>query len=123
VVWTCLYIMLGCALAIIWNARGARGRGVAVALFAVQFALNVAWSPVFFALHQITAAFGLILAMIAAAFVTFLAFGRVRRSAAYLMLPYLAWLCFAAALNYDYMRLNPDAQTLVPGGRTNQISA
>lgn len=122
-VWGTLYVLLGFALAIVLDARGARGRGLAVSLFAVQFALNLAWSPLFFALHQVSAAFWLILVMFAAALAACLAFARVRPAAAWLMTPYLAWLCFAAALNYDYDRLNPEAETLVPAGATSQIAA
>lgn len=122
-VWSVLYVMLGLALASVLNARGNRSREVAVALFAIQFAINLAWSPLFFALHQVTAAFWLILAMFVAALATTFAFANVRRAAAWLMVPYLAWLCFAAALNYDYDRLNPDAETLVPGSVTTQIAS
>lgn len=122
-VWSILYVMLGLALASVLNARGNRAREVAVALFVLQFAINLAWSPLFFAFHQISAAFWLILAMFAAALATTFAFGVVRKAAAWLMVPYLAWLCFAAALNYDYDRLNPDAETLVPGTVTTQIAS
>ena len=52
VAWTTLYILIGLALAMILNARGARGRGLAVALFVGQFALNLAWTPLFFGAHR-----------------------------------------------------------------------
>jgi tryptophan-rich sensory protein len=122
-VWATLYVLLGFALALVIDARGARSRGVAVTLFVVQFVLNLAWSPLFFALHQVTAAFWLIVAMFLAALATCFAFANVRPLAGWLMVPYLAWLCFAAALNWDYDRLNPDAETLVPDARTTQIAA
>jgi translocator protein len=121
VVWTILYALQGLALASVLNARGNGLRGVAIALFVVQFALNLAWSPLFFALHQVAAAYWLIVAMFLTALATTLVFGRVRPLAAWLMTPYLAWLCFAAALNNDYRRLNPDAERLVPGSTTTQI--
>lgn len=122
-VWSVLYVLIGFALAIVLNARGNRAREVAVTLFGLQLAINLAWSPLFFALHQVTAAFWLILAMFVAAVATTFAFSVVRKSAAWLMVPYLAWLCFAAALNHDFDRLNPDAETLVPGEVTTQISS
>lgn len=122
-VWSVLYVMLGLALAGVINARGNRTRGVAIALFILQFAINLTWSPLFFALHQVSAAFWVILAMFAAALATTFAFAVVRRSSAWLMVPYLAWLCFAAALNYDFDRLNPDAETLVPNSVTTQIGS
>lgn len=119
--WTILYIMQGVALAMVWNARGNRLRGTAIALFLIQFVANLAWSPLFFALHQVTAAFWLIVAMFVAAFATTLVFGQIRALAAWLMVPYLGWLCFAAALNNDYRQLNPDAELLVPGAASSQI--
>ncbi len=118
VAWTALYVMLGLAVAFVLNARGSRYRGYAVALFIVAIVLNLAWSPVFFGLHKMTLALVIIGAMFVAALATTFAFGRVRTTAAWLMVPYLAWLCFAAVLNYNYIRLNPGAEGLVvePGG-------
>ena len=55
IVWTVLYVMLGLAAALIGAARGARGRGLALGLFIVQLAINLAWSPVFFGAHLMTA--------------------------------------------------------------------
>lgn len=112
--WTVLYILMGVALAMILNARGARWRRAAIVAFAVQLALNLAWSPLFFAAHRVVAAFWLILAILVAAVVTTVVFGRVRRGAAWLMVPYLAWLAFAAILNWQVHALNPGAATLVP---------
>lgn len=119
--WTILYAFMGLALAMIVAARGARGRGMAITLFVVQLALNLAWSPLFFAAHQVSAAFLLILVLIVAAMAATLAFARIRPNAAALMLPYLAWLVFAATLNYSIDRLNPDAETLAPGRAHTQI--
>jgi tryptophan-rich sensory protein len=59
--------------------------------------------------------------MIAISAVTALLFWRIRRSAALLMLPYLAWLGFASYLNYEILRLNPDAESLAPGNRGPDI--
>ena len=52
IVWTILYVMMGLAAALIAAARGAPGRGLALAMFGVQLVINMAWSPVFFGLHQ-----------------------------------------------------------------------
>ncbi|HEX8450387.1 MAG TPA: TspO/MBR family protein [Allosphingosinicella sp.] len=119
--WTLLYILLGFAVALILHAKGARGRGLALALFVLQLVLNYAWSPIFFAYHEVAAAFWTILAMIAISAVTALLFWRIRRSAGLLMLPYLAWLCFAAALTWQIWALNPGASELAPGGSTTDI--
>lgn len=121
VAWTILYVLIGFALAMVVAARGASGRGLAAGLFAAQLALNLAWSPLFFAAHRPAAAFVLILAIIVATVAAMLAMARVRRRAALLMLPYLAWLCFAAALTHAIDRLNPDAATLAPPGARTQI--
>jgi benzodiazapine receptor len=119
--WTVLYVLMGLALAMVLNARGARLRGLAIGLFAVQLIANLAWSPVFFAGHQVVAAFVLILFILVFAIVTTVVFGRVRSAAAWLIVPYLAWLCFATILNWQVHALNPYAETLVPAGAHTQI--
>lgn len=121
-IWTLLYALIGLALAIILGARGARGRRIALALFAFQMVLNLAWSPLFFAAHQVTGALILIMVLFVAAVVTAIRFAMIRRSAGLLLIPYLAWLIFAAVLNYEIMRLNPDAETLVPEAGATQIA-
>ena len=121
VAWSLLYVMIGVALAIVLNARGARGRGVAVALFALGFALALAWQPLFFGAHRIGAALLVIGGMVALGIATTLAFGRIRPLAAWLMVPYLAWICFAAALTWRIGQLNPGAATLVPSAHTTQM--
>ena len=120
--WTALYILLGLALALILHARGARGRGLALGLFAVQLVLNYAWSPIFFAFHQVDAALWTIAAMLAISVVTAVLFWRIRRSAGLLMLPYLGWLCFAALLTFQIGALNPGAAELAPEPSTPDIA-
>ncbi len=119
--WTVLYILMGLAFAMILHARGARGRGVAIALFLVQLLLNLAWSPLFFRAHQIGSALALILILLLVVAVTALSFARIRRVAGLLLLPYLAWLAFASFLNYEIGRLNPGAETLVAPALKTQI--
>lgn len=121
VAWTLLYILMGVALALVLSARGARLRGVAIALFVVQLALNLAWSPLFFAAHQVVPALALIAVLFVTVALTVWAFARVRPLAAWLLVPYLLWLLFAAYLNYGIVRLNPDAATLAPGAANTQI--
>ena len=119
--WSIIYLMIGLALAIVLNARGARGRGVAVGLFVAGFALALAWQPVFFGTHRIGAALAVIGGMLALGIAATVAFGRIRSAAAWLMVPYLAWMCFAAVLTWRIGQLNPDAATLVPAARTTQM--
>ena len=119
--WTLLYILLGFVLAMILHARGARGRRLALGLFLAQLGLNFAWSPVFFAMHQPLPALILILAMIGLTVAAAVLLWWIRRAASLLMLPYLAWLCFASYLNYQIIELNPGAETLVTSGPSADI--
>jgi tryptophan-rich sensory protein len=112
---------MGFALALVINARGSRLRGVAIALFFVQLLLNLAWSPVFFGMHQVSAALTLLIVLFVAALVTTLLFGRIRSLAAWLLVPYLVWLCFAGMLNWEILRLNPNASTLVSSSPSAQM--
>lgn len=122
VAWAAIYVLLGLALAMIVNARGSRLRRPALILFAVHLAANLAWSPLFFGYHQVSAALLLLALIFALALATTFVFARIRKGAAWLMVPYLAWLCFAGVLNYQIDRLNPNAETLVPGSSTSQMS-
>ncbi len=121
-VWTVLYIMLGVAIAMILDARSAPGRTRAIGLFVTQLLVNYSWSPIFFAAHQVSLALFVILANLALAIATTFAFGQVRKAAAWLMVPYMAWLCIAAALNYEMDRLNPDAESAVPPSASTTIA-
>ena len=121
VVWGLLYLMIGLALAMILHARGARGRGMAIALFVVQLVLNLAWTPLFFGAHHIWGALADLIALLLVAIVTTLLFGRIRTMAAWLMLPYLLWIAFAGVLTLRIGELNPGAETLVPGAHTSQV--
>lgn len=121
VAWTTIYILLGLALAMIINARGSTLRKPALALFAAQMAANLVWSPLFFGAHQVFWALVLIGVMFGLALATTLVFGRIRTAAAWLMVPYLVWLCFAGALNYRIHQLNPNGDTLVPASQAPQM--
>ena len=121
VVWPVLYLMLGLAIAMILNARRAAGRGLAIALFVAQLVANLLWSPLFFGMHQVSAALLWLAAIFLLAAGTTYLFARIRPAAAWLMAPYLAWLCFALLLNFQVDRLNPDAETLVVGATSTQI--
>ena len=121
IAWTTLSILMGLAIALILHARGASGRGLALGLFAVQFGLNLAWTPLFFGMHQVGAALVAIVAMLALGIATTVLFGRIRSRAAWLMVPYLVWISFAGVLTWRIGQLNPDAETLVPAAHTSQM--
>lgn len=101
IVWTILFTLMGIALFIIWQQKPRpRKRRIALAAFGIQFILNVGWTPVFFGLQRPGAGL-LVIAMLWIAIVTtIVAFARVSRLAASLLVPYLAWVSFAFVLNY-----------------------
>lgn len=121
VAWSILYILMGLALALVLNARGSRKRPPALILFVVQLVLNLAWTPVFFGMHQVVPALAIIAALVVLLALTIWLFWQVRRTAGMLLLPYLAWICFAFVLLYQIHDLNPDAQSLVPSRAIDQI--
>jgi tryptophan-rich sensory protein len=120
-VWSTFYIVMGFALAIILNARGASNRSVAILLFTIQLALNLAWLPTFFLLHRIMLAFGLLLACLLWTGATTVVFWNIRWSAGVMMMPYLAWLAFAGMLNWQVHELNPKGLIVLPAHSDTQI--
>jgi tryptophan-rich sensory protein len=115
VAWSILYSTIAIAAAIVWGHKQAPGRVLALVLFAIGFVINLSWSPAFFRFHLITPALGIIAVMFVLALATTFAFARVSRVAAWLMVPYLVWLCFAGALNARIMVLNPAADAFQQG--------
>ena len=109
IVWTVLYALMGFALALVCSAWGARLRLLAILAFVLQLVLNLAWSPVFFAEHEIRLALLILAALNIAVLLTVVLFWQVRRVAGLLMLPYLAWILFATVLNWQFLVLNPGA--------------
>ena len=110
-VWTALYVLLGLAVALILAEPPSPRRRTALTLFVIQLALNFAWSPIFFGGHMAEVGLVVILAMLLIATATANLFRRIRPVAGWLMIPYLAWLCLATALNYETGRLNPGADS------------
>ena len=105
IAWTTLYILMGIAVGQV-IASPARTRRLALHVFTIQLVLNLLWSPIFFGLHQADIALVTIVVLTIFVAITILLFWGIRRSAALLLLPYLAWLLFAAALNFAIVRLN-----------------
>jgi translocator protein len=105
-VWTLLYVLMGVAAWLVWDRHGDRAR-TALALFLVQLAFNAGWSAIFFGLQSPGLAFAEILVLWALILATLVAFWRLHRTAGMLLLPYLAWVSFAAVLNFSLWRLNP----------------
>ena len=105
-VWGLLYLMIAISGWLVWREAGFSGAALPLAIYGLQLILNAAWSPVFFGLHRIGLAvieIGLVWLSIVA---TIVLFAPVSSMAAWLLLPYLLWVTFAAALNYSVWSLN-----------------
>lgn len=105
-VWTVLYVAMGVALAFVWQRSLDPPRRRAVIIFGVQLVLNLAWTLTFFGLRQPGLAVAIIGALWIAIAATIVAFGSISRLAAALLVPYLAWVTFASALNVAVWQLN-----------------
>ena len=105
-VWTALYAMMAVAAWLVWRRGGFAAQRGPLMLFLTQLALNAAWTPLFFGLRRPGVAFAEILLLWLAIAWTIGIFWRVHRVAAWLLAPYLAWVSFAAALNFALWRLN-----------------
>ena len=95
-VWTLLYLLMAVAAWLVWLRAGLRGGKVALALFTAQLALNGAWTPLFFGLHEIGWALADLAVLWLAIAATLISFWRIRPLAGVLLAPYLAWVSFAA---------------------------
>jgi tryptophan-rich sensory protein len=98
-VWTTLYILMGFAAWRVWRKARFGGASAALILFCIQLALNLAWSYLFFGRHWIGLALADIATLVCAITATAVFFARIDRLAAWMLVPYLAWVTYASALN------------------------
>jgi tryptophan-rich sensory protein len=105
-VWTTLYVMIAVAGWRVWRARGFADAQSAMTAYALQLALNLVWSFVFFGAQAIGAALVEIVALLAAIVVNVRLFRRIDRVAGVLLLPYAAWVSFATVLNAALWQMN-----------------
>lgn len=105
VAWTLLYLAMALAASRVAVVPGA---GVALALFALQIALNTLWTPVFFGAHRTGMGLLILCALWLAVAAMLVAFWRIDRLAGALIAPYLVWLTLAGSLNFWIWRYNPD---------------
>lgn len=108
-VWSVLYVLMGFAAWLVWRRHGFRGASGALMLFIAQLAANALWTWLFFAWHRGALSFAEIVVLWLLVAATIGAFWRLHRLAALLLIPYLAWVSFAAALNFSLWRLNLSA--------------
>lgn len=106
-VWSALYLLMGVAAWLVWREQGARGLALALALFLIQLGANALWSWLFFAWRYGALAFAEVLVLLALIVATLVSFWRIRRAAGLLLLPYLAWVCFASVLTWAVWQRNP----------------
>ncbi|MBM3604136.1 MAG: tryptophan-rich sensory protein [Alphaproteobacteria bacterium] len=104
--WSLIYLLSAVAATRVALLPGA---GLALALWAAQIALNTLWTPLFFGARQMALAMVVITLLLATVASMTAAFWRLDTLAGAMLLPYLAWLCVALALNWRVWRDNPDA--------------
>lgn len=105
-VWTTLYVLMGTAAWLVWRQGGFAAQRTALLLFMAQLVLNALWTPLFFGLHSPGLALAEIIVLLVAVSATIHSFRRVSPLAAALLVPYLAWGCFATALTFTLWRMN-----------------
>jgi benzodiazapine receptor len=105
-VWTLLYTMMGLAAWLVWKRAGFSGARLALTIFVVQLVLNGMWSWIFFGMHKVGLAFAEILLLWVMILATIFAFWRQYTLAGAFLIPYLAWVSFAAALNFSIWWMN-----------------
>lgn len=105
-VWTTLYLLMGLAAAMVWERKDMPGAHAALWAYGIQLVLNALWTIIFFGLKKPGFAFAEIVVLLAAIIVTTILFWKVSPVSGALMLPYLAWTCFASFLNFSLWRLN-----------------
>lgn len=104
--WTTLFVMMAVAAWLVRRRAGFKAAKLPRLLFAVQLALNVAWSWIFFGLHQPGWAFAEIVILWLAIAATVRSFFRQSSVAGWMMVPYLAWVSFVTVLNFAIWQLN-----------------
>lgn len=105
-VWSVLYLLMGISLYLVWTSKASKGKTAAYIAFAAQLVLNTVWSLAFFGLHSPELGILVILLLVGAIVATIITFYRFSKPAAYLLIPYLLWVCFAAYLTIGVALLN-----------------
>ncbi|WP_226381670.1 TspO/MBR family protein [Falsiroseomonas ponticola] len=110
VAWSLLYIMIAVAAWLVWRVEGFQ---LALGIWAVQLVLNALWSVLFFGVRRLGLALAEALALWASILACIVTFAPVSATAAWLMVPYLAWVTFACVLNWSMWRRNPGPHPVI----------
>ena len=106
-VWITLFILMGVSLYLVWiQGTKTKYAKMALALFGIQLSLNILWSIIFFGLKSPFFAFIEIVILWVAILLTILKFSKISKTAAYLLIPYILWVSFAAVLNFSIWVIN-----------------
>jgi tryptophan-rich sensory protein len=105
VVWTVLFILMGISAAIIFTSKS-RKKDDALFVYAVSLVLNFSWSIFFFNMQSFIVAFVILVALWLSIIITMIKYFKIKKSAAWLQLPYLLWVTFAGYLNLAIIYLN-----------------
>lgn len=106
-VWTALYCLIGISAWLVWRERRLESGSTPYVLFFAQLTANALWTWLFFAWHRGQWAFIEILLLIALIIATMVSFKAIKPLAAWLLVPYLGWVCFASALTFAVWQRNP----------------
>lgn len=105
-VWTMLYLLMGISCFLVWKLPVTEQRNKALRLFIIQFALNFCWSFIFFRMHAVGWALIEMAILWIAILLTIIQFSKLSKTAAWLLVPYIAWVSFALLLNAAIWKLN-----------------
>jgi translocator protein len=105
-VWTVVFLCLTFSIAYAWDAADAAQRNAMLWVLAINGALNIAWSGVFFILKNPTWAFIELVVFWLSIVALIFVLGGISRTAGLLLLPYICWVTAAGLLNFQVMRLN-----------------
>jgi translocator protein len=107
-IWSTLYVLMGISLFLVWReGLDRKDVRIAILVFAVQLVLNVVWSLVFFATHNIFGGLVLVILLWISILVNIIVFYRISKPAGLILIPYLIWVSIASYLNYSVFLLNP----------------
>jgi len=119
--WMVLYVMIAISGWLVWRRYSFADAAMPLTIYAVQLLLNMAWTPIFFGLHRPGLAFVEIVLLWLAIVATIVTFAPLDAGAAWLLVPYLVWVTFAAALNLAVWRLNSGRDRQATGAEDRSV--